>query len=195
MFAWDRSNFISNLKYFYESLVGYGNKSISADFPYNYSLARGIYKFLEHFNLESSTKTIEAVSSILGYFLIGALLLIGYVKKIEDVKTHYYLVLVSMFLLAPVTYIYYTVFVLLIVAIAFDGEKEKMWRKESVISYRKVTLFLCGMTLTPFYVPSPTSPHCNLIQISLPSVWLVWVLFTAWILLRNKTRLLDLNMN
>ena len=195
MFAWDYSNFVSNLKYFYESLVGYGNKSISADFPYNYSLARGFYKFIEFLNIESSTKTIEAVSSILGYFLIGALLLIAYVKKIEDFKTLYYLVLVSMFLLAPVTYIYYTVFILLIVAIAIDEEDRNIGKTESVISFRKMTLFLFGMTLTPFYVPSPVSPHWNLIQLSLPLAWVIWVLYVTWILLRDKTRTLDLNMN
>jgi len=195
MFAWDHSNFTSNLKYFYDSLVGYGNKSISADFPYNYSLARGIYKFIEFLNLESSTKTIEAASSILGYFLIGALLLIAYAKKIEDFKTLYYLVLVSMFLLAPVTYVYYTVLILLTVAITIDEEEGYIRKRESIISFRKMTLFLFGMTLTPFYVPSPVSPHWNLIQISLPLVWVVWILYVAWLLLRNKTRTLDLNMN
>lgn len=194
MFTWDHSNFTSNLKYFYDSLVGYGNKSISADFPYNYSLARGVYKFIEFLNLESSTKTLEDASSLVGYFLIGALLLIAYAKKIQDFKTLYYLVLVSMFLMAPVTFIYYTVFILLIVAIAIDEEEGNIRKRESIISFRKLTLLLFGMTLTPFYVPSPVSPHWNLIQIYLPLLWVIWVLYVAWILLRNKTRTLDLNI-
>jgi hypothetical protein len=94
-----------------------------------------------------------------------------------------------------VTYVYYTVLILLTVAITIDEEEGYIRKRESIISFRKMTLFLFGMTLTPFYVPSPVSPHWNLIQISLPLVWVVWILYVAWLLLRNKTRTLDLNMN
>ena len=100
-----------------------------------------------------------------------------------------------MFLLVPVTYIYYTVFVLLVIAIALDKSDEVQGIKRTDSIFSRATLLLVGLTLTPFYLPSPASPHYNLIQVILPLMWLLWILHTVIILTSNRTRTLNLDLN
>jgi len=193
MLAWDHSNFSSNLKYYIASLVGYGNKSIDADFPYNYSLARAIYKILEYINLGISTQRLESLASILGYLLIVALLVTIYVKKVHEIKTLFYVALISMFLLAPVTYLYYTIFITLTVAIALDRNTSIRESEVNNSSFARATLILLGLTLTPFYIPAPVSPHWNVIQLTIPLFWLVWILATIFLFAFNRAKTINLD--
>jgi len=195
MFAWDYSNFTSNLRYFLNSLVGYGNMSFEDKFPYNYSLAGGIYNILKTLKLGTDMQFLQSLASIIGFCIIAMLLFIVYVKRIEDMKTLYYLTLISMFLLVPVTYIYYTVFILLVIAIALDKSNEVQGIKRTDSIFSRATLLLVGLTLTPFYLPSPASPHYNLIQVTLPLIWLLWILHTVLIFTSNRTRALNLDLN
>jgi hypothetical protein len=193
MFAWDHSNFFSNIRYYIASLVGYGNKSIDADFPYNYSLARAVYKILEFIGLGVSTQRLESFASITGYFLIGVLLLTIYVKKVYEIKTLFYIVLVSMFLLAPVTFLYYTVFITLTVAIALDRNTSFSESKVKNSIFVRSTMILLGLTLTPLYVPSPMSPHWNVIQLTVPLLWWVWTITTIFLFAFNRIRAINLD--
>jgi len=193
MFVWDHSNFLSNIKYYIASLVGYGNKSIDADFPYNYSLARAIYKILEYIDLGISTQRLESLASILGYFLIGILLVTIYAKKVQETKTLFYVALISMFLLAPVTFLYYTVFITLTVAIALDKSTAISELEIKNSGFIRATLILFGITLTPFYIPAPVSPHWNIIQLIVPLLWLVWILATIFLFAFNRAKTINLD--
>lgn len=167
---WDPQNYFRNMKSFIVASNKYSTNDMSTIWPTNYSLSHGIWKFIDLLPFQFNSLNYNFIN-LVSYMIIFSLVFFAYLRRVHDVASIYTLLAVSVLMIVPITYGYYTSILVFILVMQMMQNRKAHYQTSNFTN----RLFTMLLFLTIMPLASPISQG-NLIQQYLSLLWTAWMI-------------------
>jgi hypothetical protein len=189
--VWDSRHVITNVKGFISQVTAFSDRSISPDWPYNYSLTRGIYSIVKVTGIIPNIDNHQhLISMFLANGIICLTVILAFFNSRNNTSNTFLLLLPLIFLFPTTSFSYYSVIILMLLGYSIykNLDIKSIGMGNKLLGYYTVGVWL--LTLTPANLPIYGPQRLNVIQVLIAPLWAMWLIFVlAWNLVEILRRI------